>query len=120
MHVVRRGDSALLLDVDLGEFVDYDFEIVVPLERGGEVLMGRTVSLFLSEVGVAADGELRVAYSHDFGGTFADRGTLDVLPAGGVFFSTFEAIGTNIRFTVTPDPLAVGLFIILDSEMHLR
>lgn len=119
MHVVRRGDSGLTLFVDIGDSVDYDFEIVAPLSKGGEVLMGRTLNVFVGEVGTVADAEIRIFISHDFGVTFQDRGTVDIVAAAGVFFGTFDAIGTNMRVNVVPDPLAVGLSVTLNTELHL-
>lgn len=119
MHVVRRGDSELFLDVDAGDFVNYDFEIIAPLSRGGEVLMGREVHVFAGEIDGAADAEMSISYSHDFGATFQDRGTTSVVPAGGVLRGEFPALGTNMRFTFVGDPLAVGLAVILNTSLHL-
>ncbi len=115
MHgVARRDDNLAMLQNDVAVF---DFEIMVPLDRGGEVVMGRNVEVFLSELGVG-QCEFTIEYSHDFGVTFAEDLNVGAIicPIGGAVADTAVARGTNTRISVLATAAAGSL---INVECHL-
>lgn len=114
MILYRLSDDSLGLAP--ASTVDYDFVVAMPTRTGHEVLLGRNVHVFLSSegAGAAQNMNMLVFYSHDFGATFTNRNTSDLIPANGVFAGLVPAIGTNIRIRVdAPDGGT------LTSSLHL-
>ena len=116
MRVVRGTFEAEFIP-NSGGAVSADLRICVPILAGGEVLMGRNVSIwcFVATAGVGLD--LTIQYSVDFGATFADRGTVDLVAPGVPVFFVTPALGTDVRIIWTNPDLGFDAF--LTSQVHL-
>ena len=116
MRVVRRVFEAELLPFGGGALA-VELQICVPILAGGEVLMGRNLSIWADVVTAGIGIDVTIAYSVDFGATFIDRATTDpVAPGAPVFFVT-PAMGTTARITFTNND--IGNDATFTAQVHL-